>query len=229
MLRNSTWLNRNWTRCKARSRKKKNSPTSGDILERNERIRISLYLCIPACTRLYLPAQRKVRKKSAKKKEKEREDKVGGVRRLWVTFETWWNVIKVARHAEATAGRRRGDVVEDMAGTRGIPLRQGHARRFTSAATLRPSLLRPIARRVLAELQSARMHVSSLCLSSFLHRFPPPPPPPLAFVPISRPWMERSVAFQPHGSRANVSKSSTGWRFIIRSNKFINLLSIIPL
>lgn len=193
----------------------------------------SLYTFVYLRARYYiLTSAKEGTKEERKEEEKERKrDKVGGVRRLWVTFETWWNVIKVARHAEATAGRRRGDVVEDMAGTRGIPLRQGHARRFTSAATLRPSLLRPIARRVLAELQSARMHVSSLCLSSFLHRFPPPPPPPppLAFVPISRPWMERSVAFQPHGSRANVSKSSTGWRFIIRSNKFINLLSIIPL
>ena len=195
---------------------------------KNSNLSIPLYTCVRA---IILASAKEGTKEERKEEEKEREDKVGGVRRLWVTFETWWNVIKVARHAEATAGRRRGDVVEDMAGTRGIPLRQGHARRFTSAATLRPSLLRPIARRVLAELQSARMHVSSLCLSSFLHRFPPPPPPPppLAFVPISRPWMERSVAFQPHGSRANVSKTSTGWRFIIRSNKFINLLSIIPL
>ena len=97
--------------------------------------------------------------------------------------------------------------MEDMAGTRGIPLRQGHARRFTSAATLCPSLLRPIARRVLAELQSAGMHVSSL--SKLVSA---PVSSSFSFVPVSRPWMERSVAFQPNGSRANASTSkSPGW------------------
>lgn len=101
---------------------------------------------------------KEVHKREGEGKEREREGQSG--RRVSVVVERLkrWNVIKVARHAEATAGRRRRDVVEDMAGTRGIPLRQGHARRFTSA-DLCPSLLRPIARRVLAELQSAYMRL----------------------------------------------------------------------
>ena len=107
MLRNSTWLNRNWTRSR-----KKNSLTSGDILERNERIRISLYLCIPACAILYT-YQRKGRYERRAQRRRERERGQSGRRasvvgNVWNVVERYKSGPACGSHGRQKERRRRG-------------------------------------------------------------------------------------------------------------------------